>query len=213
MTSPSPSSAPANETFSPRVQASLFVLLIAFLGLVGWKTWQPAPSPTQVASVQGKVDLNRADRTELMLLRGVGPDTADRIVAHREKNGPFEGLGDLRRVPGIGPATLEKIRPHVVLTWPENVEPRPERGPSVVTFEPASLVVKANDVTILDPNRATLAELQTLPGIGPTLAQRIVDRRAIKAFGDVSELRKVQGIGAKTLEKIRPRLRIGDGLQ
>ena len=56
----------------------------------------------------------------------------------------------------------------------------------------------------VDLNRAGLAELQRLPGIGPKLAQRIVDVRTTKPFTTVDEIRRVPGIGVKTLEKIRP---------
>ena len=125
---------------------------------------------------------------------------------------PFEGLSDLRKVSGIGPATLELLRPRITLTWPEHVETKAMPGPSVVTISQAALTVKTVDpATLLDPNRATLTELQTLPGIGPKLAQRIVDQRTQRPFVDIGDLRKVPGIGPKTLDKIKPRLRIGDG--
>ncbi|MCV7564862.1 ComEA family DNA-binding protein [Micrococcus luteus] len=56
------------------------------------------------------VDLNTADATELQTLPGVGPATAEKIIAHRETVGPFTGLQDLDAVPGIGPATLDRLR-------------------------------------------------------------------------------------------------------
>ena len=61
----------------------------------------------------GTVDLNTADATELQTLPGVGPATAEKIIAHRETVGPFTGLQDLDAVPGIGPATLDRLRDHV----------------------------------------------------------------------------------------------------
>lgn len=53
----------------------------------------------------------------------------------------------------------------------------------------------------LDLNHASAAELQQLPGIGPTLSARIV---AGRPFASVEELRRVKGIGPKTLENVRP---------
>ena len=59
------------------------------------------------------VDLNTADAAGLQTLPGVGPATAEKIIAHRETVGPFTGLQDLDAVPGIGPATLDRLRDHV----------------------------------------------------------------------------------------------------
>lgn len=50
----------------------------------------------------GKVNLNRASASELDALPGVGPSTAEKIVADREANGPFATVEDLKRVSGIG---------------------------------------------------------------------------------------------------------------
>lgn len=55
----------------------------------------------------------------------------------------------------------------------------------------------------VDINTATAAELEQLPGIGATLARRIVDYRDIHgSFTSVSELLNVEGIGAQKLEAI-----------
>ena len=49
------------------------------------------------------VDVNTADRYELARLPGIGPTLAERIIAERERNGPFANLLDFQRVRGIGP--------------------------------------------------------------------------------------------------------------
>jgi len=57
----------------------------------------------------------------------------------------------------------------------------------------------------IDLNRATAAELQLLPGIGPAMAERILQyRKQLHGFRSVDDLDGVRGIGPKTLEKIRP---------
>lgn len=56
----------------------------------------------------------------------------------------------------------------------------------------------------LDLNRADVLELEELPGIGPVLAERIVDyRRSGRTFRTVEDLREVKGIGQKKFERIR----------
>lgn len=56
----------------------------------------------------------------------------------------------------------------------------------------------------LDLNRATAAELETLPGIGPKRAQDIINYRRIQPFVTVDDLTNIRGIGPKTLESLRP---------
>lgn len=62
----------------------------------------------------------------------------------------------------------------------------------------------------IDINTATAEQLQQLRGIGPVMAQRIIDyRNAHGAFTTIDELQQVQGIGSKTLAKIRDSIRVG----
>jgi competence protein ComEA len=60
----------------------------------------------------------------------------------------------------------------------------------------------------VDINKAGWPELATLPGVGQKLAERIVESREQEGlFADVDDLRRVRGIGARTLETLRPYLR------
>ena len=57
------------------------------------------------------VDINSATAAELSkALSGVGPGKAKAIVEYREKNGPFKSADELKKVKGIGKATVEKNR-------------------------------------------------------------------------------------------------------
>jgi competence protein ComEA len=69
-----------------------------------------APDTGAGAAAGGTVDINRADAVALEALPGVGPSIAQAIVEWRETNGPFASVDELDDVPGIGPATLDKIR-------------------------------------------------------------------------------------------------------
>jgi competence protein ComEA len=68
------------------------------------------PAGSAVATGDGLISLNRADATQFQDLPGVGPVLAERIVAYRQANGPFQAVEDLLDVPGIGEAKLAAIR-------------------------------------------------------------------------------------------------------
>lgn len=88
------------------------------------------PSLPPVQAAQGKssvpsgsssssshvVNLNTADATELQTLPKVGPVLAESIIAWREEHGGFQSVDELDQVSGIGPATLEKLRPLVTVS-------------------------------------------------------------------------------------------------
>ena len=61
------------------------------------------------------VNINTASESELETVTGIGPATARKIIAHRERNGPFGSVEELEEVPGIGPAKLEGMRDEVTV--------------------------------------------------------------------------------------------------
>lgn len=61
------------------------------------------------------VTLSAATRPELEALPGIGPRTAERIIAWRDTAGTVDDLERLREVRGIGPAKLEALRPWIHL--------------------------------------------------------------------------------------------------
>ena len=71
--------------------------------------------PAVGESADRLVRVNHADASELEALPGVGPVLAERIVGHREANGPFAVVEDLLGVPGIGEAKLASLRDFVAV--------------------------------------------------------------------------------------------------
>ena len=77
-------------------------------------------------------------------------------------------------------------------------------GPAAAILRPAAAAPR------LDLNRADARELDALPGVGPVLAERIVQQRGrFGPFRDLDELLVVRGVGPRLLERLRPRLTLG----
>ncbi len=80
-------------------------------------------------------------------------------------------------------------------------------GELIVVGQPSGDVGQVGKVNL---NTATLAQLDSLPGVGPVLAQRIIDYRAKNGgFRDVADLRRVDGIGEETYAKLKDLVVIG----
>lgn len=112
-----------------------------------------------------------------------------------------------RSVRGRGPAELPGLRAGAGLLVLSSVVlalmaiQRPHRRPGPGDPPPARLP----DMR-LDLNRATAAELQVLPGIGPATASSIVESRAGRPFGNLGELDRVRGVGPRRLSSWREHL-------
>jgi competence ComEA-like helix-hairpin-helix protein len=144
----------------------------------------------------GSIDPNAAGRAEWDRLPGIGPVTAIAIVEHRAAHGPFRGPDDLLEVRGIGPGTLEKIRPF--LAW----EPAGAGdGPRYATLP------RGNGLP--DLNAVDGAFLTTLPGFGPKLAETILrERQARGMFRDWTDLLSVDGVGPARLRVLQKATRL-----
>lgn len=59
------------------------------------------------------IDINTAPKNDLLTLPKIGPVTAERIIRYRVDFGLFKSIDDLVNVKGIGPKTLEKLKPFI----------------------------------------------------------------------------------------------------
>lgn len=84
---------------------------------------KPPPSP------ENPVDINEASRNALQRLPGIGPSLSERIVEYRSSQRPFQRIEELRRVRGIGPKTLNDLRPKIVV--------HPRETPSTAAQKPS----------------------------------------------------------------------------
>ena len=63
----------------------------------------------------GLVNINSADSETLQEIPGVGPATAEKIIAYRTENGRFSSIEDLKNVSGIGDKTFEKMKDKITV--------------------------------------------------------------------------------------------------
>jgi competence protein ComEA len=101
---------------------ALFVVSVASQAHGYFDRKQSSPVPTE-----GVVNVNTATAEQLALLPGIGPSRAEAIIQARQ-NRPFRAVQDLLRVRGIGPATLQNLRPYVSVDG-ETTLTRPVRAP------------------------------------------------------------------------------------
>jgi competence protein ComEA len=101
------------------VAAAMVAVGLAAIG--GWWVWQGQLrgrlidiERAEPVAIDFKIDVNQADWPELALMPGIGEQLAKRIVTNRQANGPFRDFSDLRRVRGIGPRTLQGMKPYLL---------------------------------------------------------------------------------------------------
>jgi competence protein ComEA len=98
--------------FNSKVIVAL--LVVVFVGLV---------SALNITSAEvQKININTASAEELAQLKGIGPSHAAKIVAYREKNGPFKLPEELVQVSGIGQKTFEANQEIIIVE-----EPKPKK--------------------------------------------------------------------------------------
>lgn len=76
-----------------------------------------------------RVNLNRAGAAELAALPEIGPSLAKVIVADRSARGAFATVDELTRVRGVGPATVEAVRPLATVGDADPADGSPTAGP------------------------------------------------------------------------------------
>lgn len=197
-----------------RLSALAILLLLTLL----------ATHPARAAS-DAKVDLNNASQKELQTLPGVGQATAKKIIAGR----PYASVDDLAKA-GVSANTIGKIKPLVTVGVaaaapaaapagsPKKTSTKtkaspaaaasaaPPTTPSATTATPAASPkaspksTKAAPAGPVDLNTASEKELESLPGVGPATAKKIL---AGRPYATVDDLAKA-GVAASTIAKLKP---------
>ncbi len=106
---------------------------------------------------QDLININTATASQLATLPHIGPSTAKKIVEYREKNGPFQKLEDLMKVPGIGKEIFEAIEPFITISSvsSQTIQTEPYATPTPVDI---SNILKKfdNEPSILEVQKAVI---------------------------------------------------------
>lgn len=153
------------------------------------------------------VNINTASQSELTALPGIGDTKALAIVEYRNANGAFASCDDLSKIKGIGPSTLEKLKPECS-TGDGTVAPASTNSASTGSTSTPATSTGSGSINI---NTADGKTLEKFNGVGPSTAQKIIDYRTANGnFASCDDLSKVAGIGPATLAKIKPDCTTGE---
>lgn len=179
------------------------IFLMAYLVCLGINISEPL-NPRLEIQKKSLMNVNTATWSELLQIPGITETVAWNIVKHRELNGDYSSVDQLSNIKGIGKKSLEKIKSYVALNSAKSlaIEKAAEAKISLLEKPKKNLNLK------LDPNIATISELQALPGIGLKLANNIINKRENMVFLNAEDLLRVPGIGKKTFEKVAPFIEI-----
>lgn len=176
------------------------LLIILFLGIIGtiltaWKTSRAKPPQVNYISVQVEGAV-------------INPGVYRLTVGSRVKDA-LQAAGGLRMDADISKLNLvARLKDGQRITVPSQqvYPPQPYyQQPQMNWQYPDSYQQAPTPVGKIDINTATKEELTALPGIGPALAERIIQYRlSVGRFNSIDELLNVPGVGEKKLEKIKP---------
>jgi competence protein ComEA len=95
------------------VFVALFLVIVGanWVKLSGWRAVPLEVDRLPARRFDFRIDINQASWVEWSQIEEIGEVTARKIIEDREANGPFRNVSDLLRVKGIGPKTLERMRP------------------------------------------------------------------------------------------------------
>ena len=131
--------------------------------------------------IDGTLELNSADTTQLQQIRGIGAGYAKRIVAYKKRLGGFASVEQLHEVWGMTPELYDKIAPHFTVN--------------------NQLIQK------IEINKASVERLKNHPYLNFYKAKAIYELRLTKGkLKGIQELRKLEGIDDVLLGKIEPYL-------
>jgi len=166
------------------------------------------------AAKKSLVDINTASLAELEAVKGVGPATAQKIIANR----PYKSLDELGKA-GFSAKKIESFKSSLTVGAPASAAPaaaKEEKKSAKETRKKAEAAptTKAKEQKAAEPgpgapvnlNTADLKALEALPGVGPATAKKIIAARPFKTVDDLS---KVKGMSKAKMEALKDKVTVG----
>jgi competence protein ComEA len=151
-----------------------------------------------------KVDINSATQAELEAVKGIGPVTAQKIIENR----PYKSLSDLKKA-GLSSKEITAFKSSVTAK-PASAAAAPQAAktvePGTAKAAKGAKAAKPAPGTPVDLNTADQKALEALPGVGPTLAKRIMAARPIQ---NLDELAKVKGMSKTKVAALKDKVTFG----
>jgi competence ComEA-like helix-hairpin-helix protein len=148
-------------------------------------------------------DPNRCSKDQWMKL-GVKEKTAETIMKYVSKGGKFKSSEDLKKIWGLSPTQVKDLMPFVKIISTPTIENKKNTNSHFET---------TNFNKIIDVNTADSLLLESLPGIGPALAGRIIKyRNKLGGFYTREQLKEVWGLPDSVLNKIKEKVIISDNV-
>ena len=203
-------------TWSPRALRALAMLLGALLLVVGYWWWQGRARPVvtvpdPVATVSAPASSTPLGEVTVHVRGRVSRPGVVTLPAGSRVVDAIEAAGGVKAGASIGALNLARL-----LVDGEQVAVGVKGAQEDASGVPASGTGgdssggPSGSGALVDLNAATASELEELPGIGPVLAERIVQWREDNGrFTDVEVLGEVSGIGDALMAQLRPLVRVG----
>jgi competence protein ComEA len=163
----------------------------------------------QAQAQKALLDINTATQQELEAVKGVGAATAKKIIAGR----PYKSLDELTKA-GLSAKKIDALKPYVTVgkaaaapAPTTAAEKKPQAAPAVKPAEkkaPAATPAPAAAAPV-DLNTADQKALESLPGIGPALAKKIMEGRPFKSVDDLS---RIKGINKAKIDAIKDKVTV-----
>ena len=173
----------------------------------------------QAQAQKALVDINTATQQELEAVKGVGAATAKKIIAGR----PYKSLDELTKA-GLSAKKIAPLKPYLTVgkapaapaltpaaekkpkAAPAAAKPQatPAAGKEVAPSKPVPAAPPAAAAPV-DLNMADQKALESLPGIGPALAKKIMEGRP---YQNVDDLSRIKGMNKSKIDAIKDKVTV-----